>query len=102
MRSEFAAPELVLDLVAHFGVTPWENAARNPPSRIGWYNTRRVDAPKLLQGQRRWWDGETFSAPCTPGTSDADAECVKGQPTLLAIEALEWSGLKGPYPGFKE
>lgn len=88
-----------IDVEAFIGLTEWVNAAVRTPPTTGYWKTRVVSSPELLQPQRRWWDGRVFSLPILVGVDD-DHYTVEAEqtPTNRPLVSIEWCGLKAPYP----
>lgn len=89
---------LTVNVEMFIGLTPWVNAAVMPPPTNGWWKTRRVSSPELIQPQRRWYDGKVFSGPVTLADCDEEAECVALLDTTVPLSDIEWCGLAGPHP----
>lgn len=90
--------ELTVNVEAFLGLTNWVNAAERLPPTNGWWKTRRRSSPKLLQPQRRWFDGTTFSMPVLRIDSDEVAEAYGTTDTRVPLSDIEWCGLKEPHP----
>lgn len=89
---------LTVNVEAFLGLTTWQNAAENPPPHTGWWKTRRVSSPELLQPQRRWWGGKSFSKPVLLVDSDEDSEDTATEITEVPLSDIEWCGLTAPHP----
>lgn len=82
------------------GLTPWVLTSEVAPRWAGWYKTRVISSPELLQPQRRYWDGLHWSVPAIVGvTRDEIAEERKLIGTWRENCQIEWCGLKHPYLG---
>ena len=80
-------------------LTDWMLTSAAAPPRIGWWKTRAVSSPELLQPQRRFWDGVEWSSPVFVGvTDDENAEMRKNARTWRSLNEIEWCGLKQPHP----
>ena len=90
--------ELTVNVEAFLGLTNWVNAAEKLPPTNGWWKTRRVSSPKLLQPQRRWFDGASFSMPVLRVDDDAYAEVAATRDTTIPLSDIEWCGLRAPHP----
>ena len=87
-----------VNVEAFLGLTTWALTSEKPPPSTGWWKTRRVSSPLLLQPQRRWWDGKRWSRAVLLVDSDEAAEDAAGEHTSTPNNDIEWCGLKGPHP----
>lgn len=91
--------DLTVDVEAFIGLTDWKSAAVELPPTIGWWKTRKKSSPGLLQPQRRWFNGITFSYPVLVNVDcDEQAEEMAVCTTHHSITDIEWCGLKAPHP----
>lgn len=89
--------ELVVDVEAFIGLTPWVKTKDGRPPFLGWWKTRREDIPDMTY--RRWWNGMVWSKPVTPLDWDDEVEYQRKQIAALSLqEEIEWCGLKSPHP----
>jgi len=78
----------------YLGLTEWMQTSEAPPPFIGWWRTyTETSAPS----QRRWWNGEYWSVPVYPGTSDNVAALFAACPTLAPPAGIIWCGLRKPH-----
>jgi hypothetical protein len=87
-----------VNVEAFLGLTNWARTSEQAPPHTGWWKTRRVSSPLLLQPQRRWWDGKRWSPPVLLVDSDDTAEASAGMHTGVPSSDIEWCGLRGPHP----
>lgn len=75
-------------------LTEW---ASGIPPQQGWWNASIERDPSA----RRYWNGETWSAPCYVGDPDDIAERARMAPSQAA-EVIEWRGLTRPSADVKD
>lgn len=86
--------QLKLNLEVFAGTTPWVALQDCVPPFIGWWKTRRIDAPEVMPNQRRFWNGDYFSKPVVPYHDDWEMDGYKNQRCDRDVERkLEWCGL---------
>lgn len=87
-----------VDVEAFLGLTTWARTDVQPPPSTGWWKTRRVSSPLLLQPQRRWWDGKRWSRAVLLVDDDETAEDAAGEWTVTPNADIEWCGLRTAHP----
>lgn len=71
------------------------------PQLVGWYLTRSVADPEVLQPQRRWWPGPDvgkWSVFVLPGEDDAETERCRAT-AVASPDRIEYRGLVNPPVG---
>lgn len=90
-----------VDVETFLGLTEWKPTHPTPPPCNGWWKTRSITSPEILQPQRRWWDGRKWSMPVVVGkTCDNLVMEKRYEPSLLDPERIEWCGLKACPGGY--
>lgn len=91
---------LTLDTQASLGLTEYIGTKECKPPCVGWWQTRSITSPDLMQPQRRWWNGRHWSMPVIVGKTDDELTRNKRyEASFLEPNRIEWCGLLKPPAG---